>query len=145
MVIHITLWPLLTLILPTLHIMTLTYLVYRIGLIWISTYRSLNTMNKTGIIITTLHRVNGDTTPPSHIVNHYFNILPIIFLVMINNRRKIWGYKKNGSHDWVLRAKAKIDGLIISRRLPNPYSTFQVTQQEEPMDSDRSMKNLIQS
>ena len=26
-------------------------------------------MNKTGIIITILHRVNGDTTPSSHIVN----------------------------------------------------------------------------
>ena len=28
-------------------------------------------MNKTGIIITTLHRVNGDITPPSHIVESY--------------------------------------------------------------------------
>jgi len=27
-------------------------------------------MNKTRIIITTLHRANGDTTPSSHFVNH---------------------------------------------------------------------------
>jgi len=35
---------------------------------------SLNIMNKTGTIITTLHRVNGDTTPPSYIVNYHSNI-----------------------------------------------------------------------
>ena len=40
--------------------------------------------DKTEIIITTLHRVNGDTTLPSHIINHQSNIQPIIFLVMIN-------------------------------------------------------------
>ena len=31
-------------------------------------------MKKVRIIITTLHRVNGDTTLPSHIVNHPTNI-----------------------------------------------------------------------
>jgi len=31
-------------------------------------------MNKTGTIITTLHRISGDTIPLSHIVNHLTNI-----------------------------------------------------------------------
>ena len=39
----------------------------------INTCPSPNTMNKTGIIITTLHRANVDTTLPSHIVNHLTN------------------------------------------------------------------------
>jgi len=39
-------------------------LVYKIGLIWINTCPSLNTKNKTGIIITTLHRVNGGYNSP---------------------------------------------------------------------------------
>ena len=34
----------------------------------------INIMNKTGTIITTLHRVNGDTIPLSHIVNQHANI-----------------------------------------------------------------------
>jgi len=57
MVIHVTPRPLFR-ILPTRHIITLTNLVCRIGLIRINTCPSPNTMNKTGIIITTLHRVN---------------------------------------------------------------------------------------
>jgi len=84
MVIHITPRPLLTRILSTRHIKTLTNLVYHIGLIWINTCSNPNTMNKIGIIITTLHRVNGDTILPSHIVNHHSNIQLLIFLVMIN-------------------------------------------------------------
>ena len=31
-------------------------------------------MNKIEIIITTLHRVNRDTTPSNHIINHHSNI-----------------------------------------------------------------------
>ena len=34
---------------------------------------SPNTMNKNGIIITTLHRVSRDTTLPSYMVNHLTN------------------------------------------------------------------------
>ena len=63
MVIYVTPRPLFR-ILPTRHIITLTNLVCRIGLFRINIYPSLDTMNKTGIIITTLHKVNGDTTPP---------------------------------------------------------------------------------
>jgi len=40
----------------------------RVGLIRINTCPSPNTMNKTEIIITTLHRVIGDTASSSHIV-----------------------------------------------------------------------------
>jgi len=41
-------------------------------------------MNNSGTIITTLHRDNENIIPPSHIVNHNFNIQLLIFLVMIN-------------------------------------------------------------
>ena len=73
MVIHVTPRPLFRM-LSTRHIITLINLVCRIGLIRIITWPSPNTINKTGIIIATPHRVNGDTTPPSHIVNHLTNI-----------------------------------------------------------------------
>ena len=62
MVIHATPRPLFQ-ILPTRHIITLTNLVCRMGLIRINTCPSPNTMNKTGIIITTFHRVNGIQLP----------------------------------------------------------------------------------
>ena len=74
-------------ILLTRHIITLTNLVYRIGLIQINTCSSPNTMNKTGIIITTLHRTNGDTTPPSHIVNHLTNTQLHILLLLSNHQK----------------------------------------------------------
>ena len=48
---------------------------------------NLNTLNKTGTIITTLHRVSGDTTPPSHIVNHLTNIQLIYSFSRITIRR----------------------------------------------------------
>jgi len=41
-------------------------------------------LNKTGIIIITLHRVSGDTTLPSHIVNHLTNIQLHTFLLSNN-------------------------------------------------------------
>ena len=44
-----------------------------------------NTMNKSGIIITTLHRVSGDTTRPSHMVNHLTNIKLHILLIPNNH------------------------------------------------------------
>ena len=67
MVIHITPRPLLTRILPTRYIITLTNQVCRIGLIRINTCLSPNTVNKTGIFIITLHRVNrGYNSPESY-------------------------------------------------------------------------------
>ena len=47
-------------------------------------FPNLGIMNKIGIIIINLHQVNGDTTPPSHIVKLQSNIQLQIFLVMIN-------------------------------------------------------------
>jgi len=84
MIIHVTPRPLFQ-ILSTRHIITLTNLVCWIGLIRINICRSLNTMNKTGIIITTLHRVNGDATPPSLIVNHLTNVQLHILLLSNNH------------------------------------------------------------
>ena len=57
-------------ILPTRHIITLTNLMCWIILIRINICPSPNTMNKIGTIIIILHRVSGDITPLSHIVNH---------------------------------------------------------------------------
>jgi len=56
--------PLLTLILPTQHFITLTNQVCLIGLIQFNVCPCLSIMNKIRMIITTLHRVSGDTTPP---------------------------------------------------------------------------------
>ena len=120
-VIHTSHRPLSTQISPTRHITTLINQVCRIGLILINVCPSFNIMNKTGTITTTLHRVNDDTTPSSHIVNHHSNIQPIIFQSWSTNRRKIWGYEKYRSHDWVSRTKAK-NGLTVPTKLPNPRS-----------------------
>ena len=87
-VVHTSHRPLSTQILPTRHIITLTNQIYWIGLIRINVCPSPNIMNKTGAIITTLHKVNGDKTLPSHIVNHHSNIQLLIFLVMINQCKK---------------------------------------------------------
>ena len=79
-VIHISLRPFLTRILSTQHIITLTNQVCLIGLIQINICLNPNIMSKTGTIITTLYRVNGDTTLPSHMVNHLTNIQLLLFL-----------------------------------------------------------------
>jgi len=68
-VIHTSPRPLLTWILPTRHFITLTNQVCQIGLIQINICPNPSIMNKIGMIITTLHRVSGDTTSSSHIVN----------------------------------------------------------------------------
>ena len=81
MVIHITPRPLFQ-ILPTRHVITLTNLVYQIDLIRINTCPSPNTVNKIGIIIATLHRVNGDSIPLSHMAVSYTHLtLPTIYSV----------------------------------------------------------------
>ena len=64
-------------------------------------------MNKTEIIITTLHRANGDTTPLSHIINHLTNThLHILFLL---SRRINWLRKEDGNliKSWVTNSNSK--------------------------------------
>ena len=115
-VIHTLPRPLLTQILPTRHIITLTKLVCQIGLIRINTCPSLNTMNKTEIIITTLHRVNENTTLPSHIVNHLTNIWLQYSFSRSTIRRINWLEKENGSlkRAWAMNSKSW--RLIISSK-----------------------------
>ena len=142
MVINVTPRPLFR-ILPTWHIITLTNLMCQIGLIRINTCPSPNTMNKTGIIITTLHRVNeiqlvmprsreyGDVTAtyicrleiPLRIYakHHYRKESECGSTVVIYIPTE-----KYKSHDWVPSTKAENDGLTIPTRLPNPRSLLHV-------------------
>ena len=140
MVIHVTPWPPFQ-ILSTRYIITLTNLVCRIGLIWIITCPSPNTMNKIGIITTTLHRVNGDTTFPSHIVNHLTNIQLQIILLPNSHRRINWLGKENGSLN---ELKRRIQILEDSKSCQN----FQITDrysifQEKHADLEKSIEYMI--
>ena len=65
-------------ILPTRHIMSLTNLVCRIGLIRINITHTPNLITIISIMISTLHRVSGDSPPPSIIFNQ---LVPLIHLV----------------------------------------------------------------
>jgi len=70
---------------PARHFKTLTNQVCRIVIIQINIYPSPNIMNKTEIIIIfSLHRVSGDTTRLSHMVNHLTNSQLHILLIKIN-------------------------------------------------------------
>jgi len=83
-VIHTSHQPLLTRILPTWHFTILTNQVCRIGLIRMNICPNSNIINKTGIIITTIHRASGDTATPSHFINNLTNIQLHILLIKIN-------------------------------------------------------------
>ena len=73
MVIHISPQLLSVRILPTPHYITLTNQVCQIGLIRIIIGPNPCIMNKNRTIITTLHLVSGDTTPPSLTIKNLTN------------------------------------------------------------------------
>jgi len=66
------------------HYITLTNQVCQIGLIRINIWPNSSTMNKNGIIITTLHRVSEDTTPSSLTINNLTNKQLHILLTKTN-------------------------------------------------------------
>jgi len=129
-VIYTSYRPLFTQILPTRHIITLTNQVYRIGLTRINICPSLNIMNKTRTIITTLHRVSGDTTHPSHMVK---NLTFIYSFSRSTYRRKI-RFKK--SYEAFLQSTRQNQNLTDSQahndfQIQDPYSIFEFPPQEE--------------
>jgi len=98
MVIHITLRPLFR-ILSTRYIMTLTNLVCQIGLIRINITPAPNLMIIISKIISTLHRVNGDSPPPSPIFNHL-----VLLIHLVHNISKIhtqfYQFKTENHQSW---------------------------------------------
>ena len=113
-VIHTSPRPLLIRILSTRYFMALTNQVCRIGLILINIYLSLNIMKKTEIIISTIHKVSGDTTPPSHIINNLTNIYLHILLFWTTNKKT----NKPGKEDGSIRRARVVNSK--SRRLKIP-------------------------
>jgi len=110
--------------LPTWHYITLTLTnqVCQIGLIRINICPNPSIMNKNGIIIITLHRVSGDTTP---------RILPSItlptnrFIYSIPRRtyrRKIFFRKEFWSLPWVHTTSTNHSGLNSPKQFLNPRS-----------------------
>ena len=133
----------------TRHFIILTNQVCWIDLIWINIYSSPNIMNKTGIIIISiLHRVSGDTTPTSHMINNLPTSSFIYSFSRSTYRRKIRFRKEFWSLSWVHTAIQILTESSFSQnfQIQDPYFMFQAPQQEEePTDLDESMKNLIQA
>ena len=142
---------------PTRHYIILTNQVCQIGFIWINICSNPNIMNKIRIIITTLHRVSGDTITPSLWSTTLPTFSFIYFFSKTTNREKCdfenrmeaLNEKKSRSLAWVRVTSSKHGRLTILSKFSNLKFLlyfFQVPQQEEePMDLDRIMKNLIQS
>ena len=95
----------------------------RVGVIWINICPSLNIMNKTGIIIIfSLHRVSGDTTPSSHIINNLTNIQLQYSFFWTTNRRTTWLGKEDGSLRRARAANSRSKRLEIPTKISNPRS-----------------------
>jgi len=117
--IHISSRPHLIRISSTRICTTWTNHICRIGIIRLNMCPSSNIMNKTGIIITTLHRVRGDTTLPSHMVNYLTTSSFIYSFSRTAFRRTKWLGKEDGSLRGTRTMNSKSRKLKISSKFSN--------------------------
>ena len=99
-------------------------------------------MNKNEIIITTLHQVSGDTTPPS---------LTNSFISQYQDEPIKEKYSLEKTFEAFLESirqvKIQLNSMLLNNfQIQDPYSNFQVQpQQEEPLDIEKNIKFMIQS
>ena len=155
MVIHITPRPLFR-ILPTRHIITLTKLVCRIGLIRINITHAPNLITIIYRIISTHHRVNGDSPPPSsifnqldlliHLVHNIFKIHTQFHLLKIENHQS-WKWvcvSPNNNHKiWRTHNAPPISKqhFIFSRPIATKWWTYQLEKMLEAMTQAQNARN----
>ena len=138
-------------ILPIRHIITLTNLVCQIGLIRINITHAPNLITIVSKIISTLHRVNGDSPPPSPIFNQLVLLIHLVHNISQIHTQfhqfKIETINLENEYSWVRATITKFDGLTIYHKFQNKTSSFQVQSQQndEPIDYEKLLEAMPQA